>query len=80
MSEMMTPTQARAALKRHRGVVLAASPLPDDWSYLPITKRAAGMLIADAEAVKAWLLVGADENGFLVISANAGYMNDGGEV
>lgn len=74
---LMTLTQARAALRRHRGVEEIPTPVPGDRSHVVISKRAAASIIADAEAVGAMLVVSiGDVNGFLRIGA----VDDGAEV
>jgi len=72
MVELLTPQAARRAIRAHRGTVETVTPLPDDYAHIPITKRAAGTLIAAAEAAGAWLVVSV-HGGILVISANEGY-------
>lgn len=60
-----------------RGAVETVTPLPDDYHYLRISKRAARTLIAAAEDAGAWLLVSEHAGeGVLVISANAGYQDE----
>ena len=70
-----TAAQARAAIRKHRGEVVTVMPLPDDYAYITIPKRAAYDLIAQAEGAGAVVYISVHA-GAMFVSANGGYLDE----
>ena len=75
MIDEYTAAAARTALRKHRGEVVTVMPLPDDYAYITVPKRAVFDLIAQAEAAGAAVSVNTHGD-TMFVSANGGYLDD----
>ena len=75
MIDEYTTAAARTALRKHRGEVVTVMPLPDDYAYITVPKRAVFDLIAQAEAAGAVVYINVYA-GTMFVSANGGYLDE----
>ena len=72
----MDARSARKLIRAHRGEIKIISPLPDDFAYIRVPKRAALDLVKWAENVNASVSVNPVGGDLIVVSCNFGYADE----